>query len=238
MVGGFVAGDGAGGEGWGCMKNKSTERKECYAWPRGQSGKLPCFKLTDEEEAQIITLVGKKGLESVNTIVNNYLINRQYYEEVSVNELNKKLFEAGEHAAALDELLQNNVFLAYLQNKVQETFSEKYAARLADNPYSSNASSSMLTHLRLIKYSSQEVKERQSNTGRRSGTRKVAEKKLIERLHSYCTKTTRKLPTNNPKGLLQQLIAILNRPLDLGGTLPGIVRQVVDERILESQSRV
>ncbi len=204
--------------------------KECYFWPRGKYGKGPWFNPSEEEQTMIIALVGEKHLKLIGSIVNLYLTNKRYYENLSTNELNKKLFEAGEHAAALDKLLQDDIFLAYLQNKFQQFFSEKQAERLVTDPNSTFTSSAMHSDLRLISFASQLVKKRQSSTGRRTGEKKIAERQLVENLYRFCMSALGDRPTNNPNGILQKLLAILNRPLDLGGTLPGIVRQVIDER--------
>lgn len=235
MVGGFVAGDGARGGGYGYMKNDSTESKECYTWPRGRYGKGPWCNPTDQEKEMIINLVGEKHLKSVMRFADHYLMNLRYYEKISINELNKKLFAAGEHAAALDELLEDDIFLAFLQNKFEQFLSRKHAEKLVTNPNSTLTSSAMHHDLFWISFVSSLVKNQQSGRGRPPGAKKIAERQFIEQMYLFCTSVLDQRPTNNPKGTLQQLIKILNRPLELGGNLPGLVRQVIDDKTAEEK---
>ncbi|WPD23114.1 MAG: hypothetical protein SD837_00845 [Candidatus Electrothrix scaldis] len=209
----------------------SNDIGECYIWPKAIQGTVPANLFTNEEEIELVELMGKDSLAGIHFIGESFLVKRKYYGGVTINDLNKKLFQLGEHASALEKLLNDNKLVSHLQNKIQSNLnSYEWAARQLDNPNSSCGKSHLLFDLGMIRHISNRVKKQQSRTGRRKGQGKIAERFLVERLYQKCHNVSGKRPTNNPNGMLQQLIAILNRPLDLGGTLPGLVRQVIDER--------
>lgn len=181
-------------------------------------------------------MTGKDQFENIECIAISYFINRGYYQNATTNEINNKLIEAGEHAKILSDLLSDGKVFAHLQNKTQSFYSEKEAAKLANNPYSTFASAVILSDLHTIIFVSTILKEQQKKTGRRRGTGKIAEKRLVENLYLKICQISGKPPTNTQNGMFQQLIKILNKPLGLGGTLPGIVRQVIDENKPKKQA--
>lgn len=219
-------------------KSSDDQPVECYFWPMSLSGTIPDILLTDEEKAAISELMGENGLKCVIGTAEIFFLKRKYFGETTISELNEKLFQAGKHADALAEILKDRRFVAHLQNKIQGNLANSYklAARQLDNPGYSHAKSSLLPDLAYIRYVAHIVKKQQSRTGRRKGQGKIAERFLVQELYRICHQNTGKRPTNNPKGTLQQLIKILNRPLELGGNLPGLVRQIIDEKTAEEQN--
>lgn len=201
----------------------------CMRWPFGFSGKSPNFQLSDSEKRSIADILGEEQLGKIDVIATAYLIEKENREKNSVNELNNGLFELGNHAESLINLLENKPLLAHFQNKVQSIFnSEELAAKLVKNPYSTHPSASIIDDLKIFAVVCNHVKQEQKATGRRAGV-KIAEHKLVNMLYYKCYECTSTRPTNNPKGPLQQLIGILSRPLGLSSSLSGIVRKVIDE---------
>ncbi len=201
---------------------------ECHRWPSVFAGTLPDRIFTDAEETAIIALMDENALNGIKIAANHFLMRRKYYGETTINELNEKLFRAGKHAAELAKLLEDKKLLAHLQNTIHAQFGYESAAKQSDGG-GTNAKSVLLPYLYSIIMAAESLKKHQSRTGRRKGQARIAEHILIESFYDECIFFGQR-PTNNPNGILQKLLAILNRPLELGGTLPGIVRQVINER--------
>ncbi len=164
-------------------------------------------------------------MNGIKISANAFLRQRRYYGETTINELNEKLFLAGKHAADLAKLLEDKKLLAHLQNTIHAQLGYERAAEQSK----SGETSILLPYLDSIIWAANSLKKHQNRAGRRKGQAKIAEHILIESLYDECIFFGQR-PTNNPNGILQKLLAILNRPLELGGTLPGIVRQVINER--------
>jgi hypothetical protein len=215
----------ASGEAYKRHRPDSSSFTECHRWPSVFSGTVPDRIFTDNEEEAIIALMDEKALNGIKIDANAFLRRRKYYGETTINDLNEKLFLAGKHAADLAKLLEDKKLLAYLQNTIHAQLGYERAAEQSK----SDETSILLPYLDSIIWAANSLKEYQSRAGRRKGQAKIAEHILVEALYDQCIFFGQR-PTNNPNGMLQKLLVILNRPLDLGGTLPGIVRQVINER--------
>ncbi len=147
------------------MKSEPVEIEECFYWPRGKNGNVPARIFSETEKEDIIKLTGEDQFENIECIAKGYFIDRQYYQCDTINDLNNKLVEAGEYATLLSDLLGNSKVFAHLQNKIQSFYSEKEAAKLANNPYSTFASAAILSDLHKIKLVSIILKEQQKKMG-------------------------------------------------------------------------
>lgn len=202
-------------------------------WPTVLNGTVPDRLFTDEEKEEITVLIGYKALDAIESIACRFLLEREYYGKTTINELNKQLFNAAKHADALRRILEDQKTAGYLLNTITDNFSYDLTKRTV------GSSGKLLIHseLGIIKIAAEVLQRKQKRTGRRKGQGKIAERNLVESLYVTCLTVTGKWPTNNPNGTLQQLVAILNRPLDLGGNLPGLVRQIIDERKPEKKEK-
>lgn len=191
------------------------------------------FSLNKQEKDSIAELIGLEWVKKIELIGNVYLVEKQHFRKLSnVPERNEKLQQIRDHIAELTELLSDKDTKMFLLSTMGEMFgSDEVPRTLLENSSSiSHPSLIFMNDLRLIDVVCRaSLPEEQPRAGRPKGTYDKAVHNLLEQLYWLCLQASGERLTTKSGNQLQLLVDVLNRPLGLGGNLPGLVRKVIDD---------
>ncbi len=214
---------------FGDPKKQKAKSDTQLSWPRGFTGTAD-FKLSPEEEAAIIELVGEDNLKRVDAIITIYCVKKEYFNSLSIGALNKKFKLIKEQSETLLELLDDPQLQHFFLNMAERRFGTEYSFNLAKDPVQPSASLKVIKELKSV-YFVCSAHLASLKPGRPENTKNFAEYDLLSELVKLCRDVNGSHLTNKPGNLLEKIVKILNKPLGLGGTLPGLVRKVITENL-------
>lgn len=217
---------------FGNPKEQDGNKHGKLSWPRGFNGTVD-VELSPKEKSAIIELVGKENLKRVDAIIIVYCVKKAYFDSISVGEMNKKFKLIKEKSEYLLELLDATQLQHFFLNMAEKRFGTDFSLRLAKDPMQPSASLKVIKELKSLNFVCR-AHLSSLKPGRPENTKKFAEYYLLSELYKLCRDVQGIHLTNKPGNLLEQIVKILNKPLGLGGTLPGLVRKVITENLPSS----
>ena len=216
-----------------------------YITMRSSNGKLvfdpvvitrygPPFSFTEEDEKAIGEIVGQERVEKIRMLADAYLSRKKYYDSLNSKETMDKLFDVEEKAEELITLLSDlatrNNLLTWAGMIFGDEHKQIVAGTTPGNKTYPPPPLPAVKNLEEIKKICEIVRRayKPGKRGRKRGTGDKAAHALVEGLYPICSEVNKGSLTTKPGNLLEQVIKVLNKPLDLGGTLPGITRKVIE----------
>lgn len=212
---------------FGDQKTHKPKSDLQLTWPRGFIGSID-LEFTTNDEVDIISLVGENNLDRVNSIATSYCVKKQYFGDLSIGELNKKFRLLKEQTDSLLEILDDQKFQHFFLNVTEKHYGAEYSSSLAIDPTQPSASLKLIKELRSVSFVCA-THLATLKSGRPKNTKNYAEYDLVAELYRLCQDVNGGQLTNKPGNLLEKMVKVLNKPLRLGGNLPGIVRRVITE---------
>jgi hypothetical protein len=193
------------------------------------------FPLNESEQEAIVEVIGLAGLNCVEDVILVYCFKKRFYDgQPSIPQLNKKFVEIREHLSALTELLDEAQLRDYLFVIADEYFSgdggKQFIGKIT--PFI-NKTPRLHIHdalEKLDKVCEASIKKQKPGKGRPKGQKDDAVHYLLNNLCRCCERAKGGPLSTKQSNKLQRLVAILNKPLGLGGTRPGTTRKVIEER--------
>ncbi len=214
---------------FGDQKTHKSQSGLQLTWPRGFNGSID-LEFSTEDEGCIINLVGEKNLNRVNAIATIYCVEKQYFGDLSIGELNKRFKLIKEKADSLLEILNEPKLQHFFLNMAEKHFGTEYSFSLAKDPTQPSASLKVLKELKSISFVCG-AHLATLKPGRPKNTKNFAEYDLVTELYKLCQDVSGGHLTTKPGNLLEEIVKVLRKPLGLGGNLPGIVRRVITENL-------
>lgn len=194
----------------------------------------PPFSFSEEEEKAIAEIVGQEKIEGIRMLADAYLARKKHYDSLNSKEEMDKLFEIGEKTEELTRLLSDlatrNNLLTWAGMAFGDEHKQMIAGTTLGNKTYPPPPLPAVKKLEEINTICELVRKayKPDKPGRKRGSGDKAAYALVEGLYPICSEVNKGSLTTKPGNLLEQIIIVLNKPLKLGGTLPGITRKVIE----------
>ena len=181
----------------------------------------------------------RRFLAAVEDAILVYHIKKRFYDgRPSIPKLNETFNDVRMHISALTEILSDALPRDYLLGIAEEYYPDaggkQFLAMKAPPFVNRTPRLQILDALeKLDKVCEASITKQKSGPGKSKGQKDEAVHIFLNKLYRCCEFANGGPLTTKPGNMLACLVKVLNKPLGLGGDLPGVVRKTIEKNTKE-----